>query len=226
MVFQLAQCDSINHVCLFLTGSQPIPEGFGGAVYLCWPKPQPAWYLLGFIANEKPSVIFKIAKVSIWGLINFTIVCAMICILSSSNDNSLAPGMFIPKWKNSDYLLLNFSAKTRNRTSQPVRMADEFIGGRERRSNRNRHRANHGTPPKDAPGERPSHFAELFRTVHSKDGFELVQLLFIVWSHTGRDAASTKRDFCSDECHSEMVSDFWEANEHGPEFLEKFMTIL
>ncbi|XP_066932665.1 protein Hikeshi-like [Clytia hemisphaerica] len=62
VVFQLPQCNSINHVVLFMTGSQPIPQGFAAAVYLCWPKPQPAWYLLGFLGNEKPSVIFKIAK--------------------------------------------------------------------------------------------------------------------------------------------------------------------
>lgn len=62
LVFEIHHCESVNHVVLFMTGSQAIPEGFAAAVYLCWPKPEPSWYLLGFFGNEKPSVIFRISK--------------------------------------------------------------------------------------------------------------------------------------------------------------------
>jgi len=56
--------DNINHIVVFLTGSQPFPDGFGGSVYFSWPDPTspPSWQLLGFITNQKPSVIFKITK--------------------------------------------------------------------------------------------------------------------------------------------------------------------
>jgi len=56
--------DNINHIVVFLTGSQPFPDGFGGSVYFSWPNPTspPSWQLLGFITNQKPSVIFKITK--------------------------------------------------------------------------------------------------------------------------------------------------------------------
>jgi len=61
-LFNLDNYDSINHVVVFMTGAAPFPEGLGGSVYLCWPVPEPSWHLLGFISNDKPSAIFKIAK--------------------------------------------------------------------------------------------------------------------------------------------------------------------
>ena len=63
-VFNLAAVESIHHVVVFLTGTAPFPDGMGGAVYFCYPTLQgPASQLLGFIANDKPSAIFKLAKV-------------------------------------------------------------------------------------------------------------------------------------------------------------------
>lgn len=66
--------DSINHIVVFLTGQLPFSEGYGGSIYLGWPSAAAggqvtanldgvSWQLLGFISNEKPSAIFKIAKV-------------------------------------------------------------------------------------------------------------------------------------------------------------------
>jgi len=63
-VFNLLDVESIHHVVVFLTGVTPFPDGMGGAVYYCYPSAGgPACQLLGFIANAKPSAIFKLAKV-------------------------------------------------------------------------------------------------------------------------------------------------------------------
>lgn len=63
-VFNLTDVESIHHVVVFLTGVTPFPDGMGGGVYYCYPTPEgPKSQLLGFIANSKPSAIFKLAKV-------------------------------------------------------------------------------------------------------------------------------------------------------------------
>ena len=54
--------DNINHVVVFMTGSSPFPDGYGCAVYFSWPvEGNRAWHLLGFLANDKPSAIFKVS---------------------------------------------------------------------------------------------------------------------------------------------------------------------
>jgi len=63
-VFNLSDFESIRHVVVFLTGVTPFPDGTGGGVYYCYPTPEGTKsQLLGFIANSKPSAIFKLAKV-------------------------------------------------------------------------------------------------------------------------------------------------------------------
>lgn len=62
----LQQAHTINHVVVFLTGLVPFNPGFGGAIYFGWPSLESggiSWQYLGFISNDKPSAIFKLAKV-------------------------------------------------------------------------------------------------------------------------------------------------------------------
>jgi len=59
-LFSVSDLDNVNHIVVFMTGSEPFPEGFGGAVYLQWASSD-KWQLVGHITNEKPSAIFKIS---------------------------------------------------------------------------------------------------------------------------------------------------------------------
>jgi len=56
-------------VVVFLTGTQPFPEGTGGSVYIRLPFSSDSndfgnWLYLGFICNAKPSAIFKVAQLN------------------------------------------------------------------------------------------------------------------------------------------------------------------
>jgi len=65
-VVELPNSESINHIVVFLTGIQLFPDNVGGSVYIQWPndRGEANWHYLGFIANNKPSAIFKIAQLA------------------------------------------------------------------------------------------------------------------------------------------------------------------
>ena len=65
-VLTLDQVETINHVVVFLTGQVPFNQGYGGSIYFGWPSAESggvSWQFLGYITNDKPSAIFKLAKV-------------------------------------------------------------------------------------------------------------------------------------------------------------------
>ncbi|TFY81119.1 hypothetical protein EWM64_g2895 [Hericium alpestre] len=56
--FELPQAESINHICVFLLGTIPFPDGYGATVHFFWPGK--GFQLLGMLSNEKPSAIFRL----------------------------------------------------------------------------------------------------------------------------------------------------------------------
>ncbi|TFK53251.1 DUF775-domain-containing protein [Heliocybe sulcata] len=56
--FELPNAASINHVCVFLLGTVPFPDGYGASVHFFWPGR--GFQLLGMLSNEKPSAIFRL----------------------------------------------------------------------------------------------------------------------------------------------------------------------
>ncbi|KAJ7121056.1 hypothetical protein C8R44DRAFT_171579 [Mycena epipterygia] len=57
-LFELPAASSINHICVFLLGTVPFPEGYGCTVHFYWPGK--GFQLLGMLSNEKPSAIFRL----------------------------------------------------------------------------------------------------------------------------------------------------------------------
>jgi len=56
--FELPNASAINHICVFLLGTVPFPDGYGAAVHFFWPGK--GFQLLGMLSNEKPSAIFRL----------------------------------------------------------------------------------------------------------------------------------------------------------------------
>ncbi|KIY49702.1 DUF775-domain-containing protein [Fistulina hepatica ATCC 64428] len=63
-IFELPCAHSINHICVFLLGTVPFPEGYGATVHFFWPGK--GFQLLGMqlyllrLSNQKPSAIFRL----------------------------------------------------------------------------------------------------------------------------------------------------------------------
>ncbi|KAL0946292.1 hypothetical protein HGRIS_012541 [Hohenbuehelia grisea] len=56
--FELPAASTINHICVFLLGTVPFPDGYGASVHFYWPGK--GFQLLGMLSNDKPSAIFRL----------------------------------------------------------------------------------------------------------------------------------------------------------------------
>lgn len=56
--FELPNASTINHICVFLLGTIPFPDGYGATVHFFWPGK--GFQLLGMLSNDKPSAIFRL----------------------------------------------------------------------------------------------------------------------------------------------------------------------
>ncbi|KAH8083779.1 DUF775-domain-containing protein [Cristinia sonorae] len=57
-MFEVPHAESINHMCVFLLGTVPFPNGYGATVHFFWPGK--GFQLLGMLSNDKPSAIFRL----------------------------------------------------------------------------------------------------------------------------------------------------------------------
>jgi len=57
-LFELPNASTINHICVFLLGTVPFPEGYGATVHFHWPGK--GFQQLGMLSNDKPSAIFRL----------------------------------------------------------------------------------------------------------------------------------------------------------------------
>ncbi|KZO91036.1 DUF775-domain-containing protein [Calocera viscosa TUFC12733] len=57
-VFNIPSASTVNHVCVFLTGQTPFPDGWAATVHWNWPGR--GFQLLGMLSNQKPSAIFRL----------------------------------------------------------------------------------------------------------------------------------------------------------------------
>jgi len=57
-IFELPAASTINHICVFLLGTVPFPDGYGASVHFFWPGK--GSQLLGMLSNDKPSAIFRL----------------------------------------------------------------------------------------------------------------------------------------------------------------------
>jgi len=56
--FAIDNAETVNHICVFLLGTVPLPAGYAATVHFHWPGR--GFQLLGMISNEKPSAVFRL----------------------------------------------------------------------------------------------------------------------------------------------------------------------
>ncbi|KAG7095563.1 hypothetical protein E1B28_006299 [Marasmius oreades] len=86
-LFELPDASTINHVCVFLLGTTPFPDGYGATVHFHWPGK--GFQLLGMLSNEKPSAIFRLRGT----FSSSTSYSAFDSMDTSTQDSSMSPSV-------------------------------------------------------------------------------------------------------------------------------------
>eukprot|EP01104_Vermistella_antarctica_P017928 TRINITY_DN6487_c0_g1_i3.p1 TRINITY_DN6487_c0_g1~~TRINITY_DN6487_c0_g1_i3.p1 ORF type:complete len:219 (+),score=25.40 TRINITY_DN6487_c0_g1_i3:171-827(+) len=61
-VFDLSDACAIHHLTVFLTGELSLPQGMVCSVYFTWSPEGTSWSYLGYVANDKPSAMFRLTS--------------------------------------------------------------------------------------------------------------------------------------------------------------------
>ncbi|PWN43193.1 hypothetical protein IE81DRAFT_312535 [Ceraceosorus guamensis] len=61
-VFPIDDAANLNHICIFMTGDAPLPQGYAVSLHLL--PPGGSWKLLGGLSNTKPSAIYRCKSLS------------------------------------------------------------------------------------------------------------------------------------------------------------------
>ncbi|KAG6333583.1 hypothetical protein ID866_5499, partial [Astraeus odoratus] len=59
-LFEIPAAEKVNHVCVFLLGTIPFPDGYGCTVHFFWPGKGSQILGMRVLSNEKPSAIFRL----------------------------------------------------------------------------------------------------------------------------------------------------------------------
>lgn len=70
-MFELPAAGSINHICVFLLGTVPFPDGYGATVHFFWPSK--GFQLLGMLSNDKPSAAAASAPADVTAVLGIAI---------------------------------------------------------------------------------------------------------------------------------------------------------
>lgn len=58
VAFTIESAANVNHICVFMLGTVPFPQGYAATVHFHWPGK--GFQLLGMLSNEKPSAVFRL----------------------------------------------------------------------------------------------------------------------------------------------------------------------
>jgi len=130
-IFELPSASTINHVCVFLLGTVPFPEGYGATVHFHWPGK--GFQLLGMLSNDKPSAIFRLRGTFTTHTPNHTAFQGISSIpIDASADVSATLGIAVEPLSSIQEQLANMpnalaKSLTRDPLADPTLLAEKIV---------------------------------------------------------------------------------------------------